>query len=161
MIPISIIMVIIDIGRLRDWKIWHYLKGILSPIIREHETMGDFTGASYILVTSCLAIALFSKPVAIASLAFIMAGDPASAIIGRKFGRIKFRTKSLEGSLAFLVMALIVSFVTPHVPLAIGIIGAVIATITEAVSFEIDDNATVPLVSGLAMEILMRLAVFV
>ncbi len=160
MIPISIAMVIVDIGRLKNWRIWNLFKGILSPIIREHEMKGDFTGASYILLTSCFAIALFSKPVAVASLAFIMAGDPAAAIIGRKFGRIRFKSKSLEGSLAFLVMALLVSFVAPDLPLRIGLIGAVVATVTEAVSFHLDDNASVPLVSGLVMELIVKSAIF-
>jgi len=160
MIPISILMVIIDIGRLRNWKIWHWLKGILSPIIREHEMMGDFTGASYILLTSCFVIALFPQPVALASMAFIMAGDPAAAIIGRKFGRIRFKEKSLEGSLAFLVMSLLVAYVTPDLSLGIGLTGAIVATVTEAVSFHIDDNASVPLVSGVVMELLIKSAIF-
>lgn len=122
--------------------------------------MGDFTGASYILLTSCFVIALFSKSVAMASMAFIMAGDPAAAIIGRKFGRIRFRGKSLEGSLAFLIMAVLVAYVTPSLPLKIGLIGAVVATVTEAVSYHIDDNATVPLISGVVMELLIRSAIF-
>ncbi len=155
MIPITLAMIIIDIGRLRNWKLWHYLKGILLPIIREHEMKGDFTGASYILVTSCLAIALFAKPVALAALAFIMVGDPASAIIGRRYGRIRFRTKSLEGSLAFLAAASIVALLDPHLPLAVAYIGAVVAAVTEAISFDVDDNASVPLVSGLVMQLIM------
>jgi len=160
MIPITILMLLIDIGRLRDWRIWRALKGIVSPIIREHEKMGDFTGASYILLTSCFAIALFPKPVAIAAMAFIMAGDPAAAIIGRKFGRIRYSEKSLEGSLAFLFMALIVAEVTPQLPLIVGIIGAVVATVTEALSLHLDDNASVPLVSGVVMELLMKVPFF-
>ncbi|SYZ74017.1 Phosphatidate cytidylyltransferase [Candidatus Zixiibacteriota bacterium] len=155
MIPITAAMIIVDIGRLRNWRLWHYLKGILSPIIREHEMMGDFTGASYILATSCLAIGLFSKPVALAALAYIMVGDPASAIIGRRFGRVRFRTKSLEGSLAFLAAASVVALINPHLPLSVAYIGAVVATVTEAISFNVDDNASVPLVSGLVMQLMM------
>jgi dolichol kinase len=155
MIPITLAMVFIDIGRLRNWKLWHFFKGFISPIIREHEMRGDFTGASYILATSCLVIALFSKPVALAALAFIMVGDPASAIIGRRFGRIRFRTKSLEGSLAFLTAASIVALVDPHLPLPVAYIGAVVATVTEAISFSVDDNASVPLISGLVMQLIM------
>lgn len=154
LIPISLCMIIIDIGRLRDWKLWHLLQKILSPIIRESEKRGDFTGATYILTTACFTIALFSRPVAALALAFIIVGDPASALIGRKFGRHKFKSKSLEGSLAFLVAAILIALVMPGIPLIVKIIGAVVATITEAVSFNIDDNATVPLVSGLAMTFL-------
>ena len=157
MIPVTLCMVIIDVGRLRNWRLWYLLKKILSPIIRESEERGDFTGATYILTTACLTIALFSRPVAGLALAFIIVGDPASALIGIKFGRHKFKSKSLEGSLAFLTAAIMIAFVMPGVPLIVKIIGAVVATITEAVSFRIDDNATVPLVSGLVMTLLLEL----
>ncbi len=90
---------------------------------------------------------------AIAALAFIMTGDPAAAIIGRKYGRHRFKTKSVEGSLAFLAAAMIIAFIVPNLPLMIGIIGALTATITEAVSFYIDDNTSVPLISGLIMQL--------
>lgn len=153
MIPISLAMVFIDIGRLKNWRLWYYLRGLLSPIIREHEMKGDFTGASYILVTSCFVIALFAKPEAIAALAFIMTGDPAAAIIGRKYGRHRFKTKSVEGSLAFLAAAMIIAFIVPDLPLMIGLIGALTATVTEAVSFHVDDNTSVPLISGLVMQL--------
>jgi dolichol kinase len=153
MIPISLAMVFIDIGRLKNWRLWYYLRGLLSPIIREHEMKGDFTGASYILVTSCFVIALFAKPEAIAALTFIMTGDPAAAIIGRKYGRHRFKTKSVEGSLAFLAAAMIIAFIVPDLPLMIGLIGALTATVTEAVSFHVDDNTSVPLISGLVMQL--------
>ncbi len=156
MIPITLCMIIIDVARLRDWRLWRLLKKILSPIIRESEEGGDFTGATYILMTACLAIALFSRPVAALALAFIIVGDPASALIGRKFGRHKFKSKSLEGSLAFLAAAILIAFVMPEVPLTVKIIGALVATITEAVSFRVDDNATVPLVSGLVMTLILK-----
>jgi len=156
LIPVALGMIIIDIARLRDWKLWRLLRKIISPIIRKSEERGDFTGATYILATACLAIALFSRPVAALAMAFIIAGDPASALIGRKFGRHKFRSKSLEGSLAFLIAAVVIALIMPGVPLTVKFIGAVIATITEAVSFRVDDNATVPLVSGLVMTLLLR-----
>lgn len=151
LIPITLAMIIIDIARLRNWPLWDRLRPLIGPIIREHEMKGDFTGATYILTTACLTIGLFPKPVAIAALAFIIFGDPAAALIGRKYGRCRFRGKSLEGSLAFLAMATLVAVVIPQLDFTIGMIGAVVAAVTEAVSYGIDDNASVPLVSGLAM----------
>ena len=148
-------MVVIDIGRLRNWRLWFLLRPLLTPIIREHEMKGDFTGASYILATSCFTIAMFDRPIAVAALAFIMAGDPAAAIVGRKWGRHKYGNKSFEGSLAFLIAALIVTWLAPGLPLKIGIVGAFVATVVEAVSSGVDDNASVPLISGLAMHLLI------
>jgi len=50
--------------------------------------------------------------------------------------------------------------VTPQLPLIVGIIGAVVATVTEALSLHLDDNASVPLVSGVVMELLMKVPFF-
>lgn len=155
MVPVTLLMIVIDIGRLRGWAIWRFFRRIVSPMIRQTETHGDFTGATYILTATCLTIALFSRPVAVASLAFIIVGDPAAALVGMRFGRHKFKSKSFEGSFAFLVACVLVALVAPSLELTVGLAGAVVATVTEAVSFRVDDNTTVPLVCGLVMTLLL------
>ncbi len=155
MVPVATMMILIDISRLRGWRLWNYFRPLITSMARDHELKGDFTGAGYILTTVCLVVAMFDKPVAIAALAFIMTGDSAAALIGRKFGKHKFGRKSLEGSLAFLVTALVTACFIPDLPLEIGLVGAVVATIVEAVSTKIDDNLSVPLVSGLVMHLLL------
>lgn len=155
MLPVAAGMIFIDISRLRGWRFWNIFKPLIASMAREHELKGDFTGAAYILTTACLVIALFDKPVAIASLAFIMTGDTAAALVGRKFGIHRFRQKSLEGSLAFLAAAVITAFIIQDLAITVALIGAGVATITEAVSFKIDDNASVPLVSGLVMHLIL------
>ena len=157
MAPIAVAMIIIDLGRLRNWGIWRFFGRMIGPMIRQTEALGDFTGATYILTAACLTIALYSMPVAVASLTFIIVGDPASALFGRRYGIHKFKNKSLEGSLAFLATAIIVALLTPQIPLEIGLVGGVVAAFTEAVSFKVDDNTTVPLVTGLVMTLLLRL----
>lgn len=157
MVPAFLLMVLIDISRLRNWALWRsFARPVISPMIRSHEEAGDFTGAFYILGSTCLTIALFAKPIAIAALAFIIVGDTFAALIGRKFGRHKFGRKSIEGSLGCLVGTVIVALLTPHLPLSAGLIGAVVATVAEAVSFTIDDNVSVPLASGLAMSLFLK-----
>ena len=89
-----------------------------------------------------------------ASRSFIIVGDTAAALIGRRFGRHKIGNKSIEGSLSFLVVSAIVVLLIPDLNLIVGLTGAVAATITEAVTFRMDDNATVPLVCGLVMHLL-------
>jgi dolichol kinase len=157
MIPITVAMILIDISRLRNWVFWRsFARKVIGPMVRRHEMGGDFTGATYILLSVCFTVALYDKPIAIAALAFIIVGDSFAAIIGRRFGRHRFRTKSVEGSLACLVGTIIVACLTPGLPLAIGLAGALVATIVEALSFNIDDNISVPIVSGLAMTLIAR-----
>jgi len=156
LVPIAVAMIFIDIARLRDWKLWRLFRPMIGSMAREHEIRGDFTGAAYILATACLVIALFDRSVAMSALAFIITGDVAAALIGRKFGNHKYKHnhKSFEGSFAFLIAAGAVAFFIPDLSLSIGLIGAFTATVVEAISIHIDDNATVPLVSGLVMHLL-------
>ncbi len=152
MIPVALAMVIIDISRLRQWSFWNcFACKIGGKMVRDHEDAGDFTGATYILLSVCGTVALYDKPFAIAALAFIIVGDTFAALIGRKFGRHRFGRKSVEGSLACLAGTVIVACLAPGISLTVGLIGAVVATVVEALSTRIDDNISVPILSGLAM----------
>ncbi|MEW6413451.1 MAG: hypothetical protein AB1483_13425 [Candidatus Zixiibacteriota bacterium] len=162
MVPVALAMVIIDISRLRQWRFWTgFASKIIRPIIRDHEVKGDFTGASYILISTCLAVALFDKPIAIAALVFIIIGDTFAAIIGRRFGKHRFyKNKTVEGSLGCLMGTLASVMLLPDIALSVAVVGAVVATVIEAYSFGVDDNVSVPLVSGLAMTLFSRAVTF-
>ena len=158
MVPVALLMVLLDISRLRNWAIYRsFISRIITPMIRDHEHAGDFSGATYILLSVCLTVALYAKPIAIAALVFIIVGDVLAALIGRKFGRHRFGRKSVEGSLACLVGTLVVASLAPGIALPVSVFGAVVATITEAASSRIDDNISVPIISGLAMTLLGKI----
>ena len=158
MIPITILMILIDISRLRGWPMWDKLVGrLFSRMIRVHEHSGDFTGATYILTAVCATIALFDRPVAVAALAFVIVGDSLAAVIGRRFGQHRFRNKSIEGSLGCLAGTAVVALAVPELALAVGLLGAVTATIVEAIPIGIDDNVTMPLTSGLVMTLSLNI----
>ncbi len=118
--------------------------------MRHHESR-DFTGGTYILSGALFSVILFPKPVAIAVLGFTIFGDIAAALLGRRYGRVKLGAKSLEGSLACLGACLLVALVVPHLSFGIGAAGALVATVIEATSLPVDDNLSVPLLSGTAM----------
>lgn len=149
--------ILIDLSRFHNWKLWHLLSFLLSPIIRDHEVKGGFTGASYILTTSALTIALFPKEIAIAAITFIIVGDTAAALVGRTWGRHKIiGKKTVEGSSACLVSLLLVSFLIPGLPTAVAVPGAVAATLAETFSGKVDDNLAVPIISGLVMLLILQ-----
>ncbi len=158
MIPITAAVILGDISRLRQWGIWRNgLEKLFGRMVRPHEQKGDFTGAVYILTTVCFTVAMFAKPVAVAAIAFIIVGDTFAALVGRKFGRHRFfNGKSLEGSAACLVGTLIVAFLAPELALPVAVIGAVTAAVVEALPLGIDDNVTVPILSGLVMTLAAR-----
>lgn len=157
MVPIAVIMVFIDVSRLHNGALWHkVLRRIFGRMIRAHEQAGDFTGATYILASTVATVALFSKPVAVTALVFIIVGDTFAALIGRRFGKHKFlKNKSIEGSLACLATTAIVGLLAPGITPVVGLVGALVATIAEAAPIRVDDNVSVPLLSGLAMTLLL------
>lgn len=158
LVPLTLLVIATDISRLRGWWLWRSVaRPMFGSMVRHHELNGDFTGATYILLSTCFTIGLFSKPIAIAALSFIIVGDTCAALVGRKFGRHKFGRKSLEGSLACLVGTVIVALVAPNLALTVGLLGALTATLTEAFSVRIDDNISVPIVSGLIMTLSLKI----
>jgi dolichol kinase len=162
MVPVTLAMLLIDVSRLRQWPFWTaFARRIGGSLIRQHEMAGDFTGASYILISVCLTVALFDKPIAIAALVFIIVGDTFAAIIGRKYGRLRFsRNKTVEGSMACLGSTLVASMFLPDIRLSVAATGAVVATVVEAFPLNVDDNISVPLISGLVMTLTAKLVTF-
>ncbi len=165
--PFVIGSIVMDVIRLRRLPLHGVLSRLVGSVLREHESQ-DFAGASYILSASFFCILLFTKTAAVAAISFIILGDIAAAMIGRKFGKTKLpltwpkgnnrnNRKSLEGSLSCFAVCLIVAAVAPHLPLWIGIVGALTATVVEGANLPVDDNFSVPLVSGLVMHLLLRL----
>lgn len=129
---------------------FHYLK----PLLRTHEQKGAITGATYYITSVFLCILIFDKSIAITCIFFIILGDTAAALIGKRWGRTKLiGNKSLEGSAACFIVCLFITlyWINPIV----GITGAFIATLTELLPLRIDDNLTVPLISGGVMQLMV------
>jgi dolichol kinase len=130
--------------------IYKYLGVMIRPCEKK-----KLVGATYILASSILAIFLFDKPIAIAAISFIVVGDTAGAIIGRLWGRVRFRAKSLEGSVSFFLACCLVATIIPGIPFWIMVFGAVAATIVEAITLHIDDNLIVPISAGAVMQVIV------
>ncbi|MCK9556827.1 MAG: SEC59/DGK1/VTE5 family protein [Candidatus Cloacimonetes bacterium] len=131
-------------------KTFHRLFGM---ILRRHE-LKDFTGATYLLVSSLLCVAFFDERIAAASIAFLSIGDTFAALIGMNFGKRKFlrNNKSLEGSLACFVTCAVFGLWWLANPW-LAIIGALTATAAELSSVPLDDNIKIPLSSALVMTV--------
>jgi len=105
------------------------------------------------MIAACITIAVFPKPLAIIGYSIVILSDIAAALIGRKYGTIPFMDKSLQGSMAFFVVALIVSAIWTWIFefsllfYGISVIGSLIATIAEASTtrLKLDDNLAVPI----------------
>lgn len=109
----------------------------------------------FIGITLTLIIFQFNMAVANAAILILLFGDSASTIVGQKWGKNRLplnKKKTLEGSLAFLVVGLLVALT--QLPLIPAFLGAFSGALTEAYS-PIDDNIPIPLVAGLVMSLII------
>ena len=128
-------------SRFRDFALGFEREGVRNP----------FTGAMLFYAGFTLSFLLFPLPIASASCAMLAVGDSLSTIVGIKFGRHKIGKKSLEGSLACFIFSFAAGsfFVNPF----LALVGAAAASLIELFP-RIDDNLTIPLISGLVMLLL-------
>jgi dolichol kinase len=104
-----------------------------------------------------LTIFLFSenKNVVTLSLLYLSLGDTVAALVGVKFGKIRLgsRGKSLEGSLAFFLIAFLCSLF--FVKIEYAFISAFLGAAIEFLPLPIDDNFVLPIFTAGLLSILI------
>ncbi|MGE4233414.1 MAG: diacylglycerol/polyprenol kinase family protein [Bacteriovoracia bacterium] len=131
-----------------------------SPIIRRHE-VNKISGTPYYVASSLVAIAVFPKPVAILSLLYLALGDPISSFFGvlysKKSVRI-FEGKSLHGTVAGFIACSLVTWIYLRSTgmyglnlIRLSLLGGFAGALAELLPLEVDDNFTIPVVSGFIM----------
>ncbi len=160
LVPITVFSLFVDTLKLFSKKFRLLFIKIFGFMLRKHEldeSKHTFTGATFVLLSAVLSAILFPKVIMITAFSILIISDTAAALIGRRFGKHKFLAKSLEGSLAFFISAVIVVLATPKVTYSleeylIGIAGAAVATLGENLSYGwADDNFVIPLSAGFTM----------
>jgi dolichol kinase len=124
---------------------------LLRP--REHKS---FSGATTILLASLLVYTFYDLRIAAASMVIIVVGDAFAALIGRAIGRVRIFSKSLEGSMAFIISTAIAVQFIPGLISRISFVGVLGGAIIELLPLPIDDNITVPMIAGGLMQFFMN-----
>ena len=148
----------LDLGR-KKYPIFQRIamflfKGVKHP----HETYRVNSATWY--TTSLLILAIFFDLTSINCALVILAfSDPAAALIGRKYGKIKIlHGRTLEGTMTFFVTAFLTSSLVIatlgtqeyfSVMFKVAFVASFIAAISELVSHKVDDNLTIPLSAAL------------
>lgn len=131
------------------------LTGILAPPVlkgqlKEKEAQRP-TGALFYAGSCLLAVLIFEKWIAVASIFVLIVSDPLSSLIGSRWGRRKLLGKTLEGTAAFFVSAVVV-IACFQFGTAAAIAGACAGTAAELFSGRpVDDNFAIPLACGFAL----------
>ena len=142
----------IEIFRSLNSFISKFFEKYLFFMMRSFEKQGSLTGSTWVFVGALITIILVPQPFSLLALFFLAFGDTLAALVGMKFPFIKIGSKSLSGSLACFIMCLIVGlFLNFEISSEIILIGAFTATIAELTSIKINDNISIPVLSGCAM----------
>jgi dolichol kinase len=130
----------------------------LSPLLKKTEDR-RITGATYMLVATFVAFLVFEPTVAVVALLFLAIGDPVAALVGTRTPGPRIFGKSPGGTFAFVGGSLLVVLVLVSSGFAQFhwgyVVGAVVAAGVELAPIPLDDNLTVPLLSGTAMQFMV------
>ncbi len=150
----------IDISRLVFPRFNDLMFRRLGAFIRDSEKH-TVTGTPWYLMGMLGAYLLYSLPVAVCSIIFLACGDVSATIIGERWGTIKISgVKSLQGTIAFFLAAFICGAIAGSywqgLPLSVVAAGALTAAVVEILPLKINDNLSIPIISGAVMQALMH-----
>jgi dolichol kinase len=142
------------------------LMHFFAPVAHPHERVHVNSSTWYATALSLLS--LTGSPIAFASGVMTLGvGDPAAALIGRKFGRIKLvNNRTLEGTLTFAVVAFATVLAVLAIwhgemstsrTLAVSAAASIVGALTELFSRRVDDNFSIPVVAGAAAWVALAL----
>lgn len=151
-----------ELGRRVSPRVNELLMQAFRPVAHPHEATSINSATWY--TTSLLVLALlFDRAAGVTALAVLGFGDPAAALVGKRFGRTRLvNGRSLEGSLAFVVvgtvaaLAVLVTWyaaLTPGATLAVAVAAAVFGAVAELLARRIDDNIAIPVAAAIGASI--------
>ena len=150
----------IETARLRIPSLNEKVMRVWKPFMRSCEA-NRVSGVPYYLASSILSIAIFPLPIAVLSIIYLACGDPMSSLIGIQFGSLGPRFangKSLIGTAAGVITCWLVGFAflssygMTGAPLWIlTLIGGLAGGTAEMLPLEVDDNFSIPTVSGFVL----------
>lgn len=152
----------IDIVRVRWKPLNELILSLMGPFMRTSERTG-FTGLPFYALGVSLALLLFPEKIALLATMFLVYSDPICSFFGIIYGKDKIMpNKSLQGAMAgFFTCYLITLFYGLYYQasgmnlLIFAVAGGIVGAIAEMLSaFNIDDNLTIPVVSGLGLSVL-------
>lgn len=143
---------LLDIAR-RKWfpfiQIYDYFfKNVTRPGEKQH-----ITGAALMFIGIMISVWLFDPIPAAAGIFFICFGDSGAAIVGSRWGSTRVGSKTLEGTLTFILICILITAILPEISIWAGILAAVIAGLIElSVAEGRYDNLIITPVSSLIIQ---------
>jgi dolichol kinase len=144
----------VDFARLHWNGLGRWAERRLGGSLRRNEHRAWIWPVHHLTGVATLLALIAAPAVAATAVTYVVVGDAAAALVGRRFGTRRLGRKSVEGSLACLVCCLAAGIVfLPGRPVATGI-AAGVATLVEALPLPVDDNWSVPLAGACVLALL-------
>lgn len=154
---VCLCFVALDIFRFLSKQTQELLMIKVKSIFRKGEEK-KFSSMTIFLISTFIVVLLFGQlsiEIAITALVFLTFGDMYSKIFGLAYGRHKlFEHKTIEGTLAYIGCVIICGYfiyTLTDISLPVLVIGGFAATFSEFFPLGMNDNFTVPIISGTAM----------
>ena len=155
--------VILEYGNYKKWRWARRTFGLLFyRTLRNKElkrSQLQLSGGAYVMLAAIACTLLFPANVAVVALSIMLISDTCAALFGKAYGsRRLYKNKSIEGTAAFFVSALLIMVICNFIlPLTYAsILAAFVATFAEMYEdkIEIDDNLSIPLFVGAVLSLL-------
>lgn len=165
LVPVAVLALGADLLRARSTPFATFIRRLFGSMMRLEELppIGGpvrINGATWVLVSAAVLALVFPIRLAVAAFVMFMVADAAAAVFGRRFGRHRWpgTPRTVEGSLAFLVVGLGVIALFPSIVFWTGAVSVFFAAIAEALPGPLNDNFRVPLVGAAVLFLLERYA---
>ncbi len=144
-----------DLLRIRSQAFARFLYRFVGFMMRPEEcpAVGGplvLNGATWVLLSATLLLIFFPVEITILSFTAFMLADATAAIVGRRWGRHRWKgtSRTVEGSTAFLAVSVLVMLAFGWIPVVVIVLASLAGTAAEIPSRPLNDNIRVPLVMG-------------
>ena len=151
---------LVETARLRSPDFNERMVKAWKPIMRTSE-VNAMTGIPFYLASNILAISIFPREIAALSILALAVVDAIASLFGLLYGDLSVRLthgKSLIGTMAGVIAVAIAIVIFGHIVglpekhlMTIALVGGFSAALAELLPSELDDNFTIPLISGCSM----------
>lgn len=161
LLAVAAISLLTDLLRMRYPRMNTIVLKTLGPFMRQSE-VHSLSGIPFFAFGTSMTLFFFHKDVAIMSVLFLIFADPIASLVGILYGKDEFLpNKSLQGSAAGFLTCLVIALsyclyyhvLSPELFL-FAIAAGVIGSVSEMASVIVDDNLTIPLISGAGLTVI-------
>jgi dolichol kinase len=145
---ITLTLLVWDVVRLRHRGANELFFRSFSSLVSPREAAG-FASSTWYMLGVLVVVSLLDRPDAVSAILVLGLADPVASVVGQTFGRRPFLGGTVEGTAVFLAVALTILMIRHAWPAALA--AATLAALAERRSWPLDDNFTVPVVTGITL----------